>query len=495
MKFLAATLAVLSSMFAVIGSEPLSSWGEYSRPAGASAPVAITFGGGVFVAVGGAGTIISSTDGITWTKQTSGTSQNFQTAKFVNGRFFAFGATSAVTSADGTNWTAVASSDGQRDITFDGSRYLATVWPPGVPSKYLMISTNLTNWAQASLTLPSNFLKDPEFIGYADGKYLLNVGSSAGAAGSLETFYSGDAIVWTKGSGISATGAGSQGQVTFQNGLFIQTTRNFYALGGSILTLNIVAYSSDGINWNRALTVPTSTSAILPAKIATGGGYFVFPTGGAIYYTNSLPSIFGYTAPDWPRVDLSPSSAAETSSSDVAFGNDVFVAVTLGKIFKSNPVVGSASVQITRQPASLAVIAGASAKLTVLAQGSDPITYQWRHAGTNLVGETSNTLSLTNITVAMAGSYDVVITNPAGPVTSNPATLSVSFAEAHMYAGVTLHGSIGDRFLLEYQDALDTTGTWHGLGNVTLPTASFIYIDYGSSEQTNRFYRATFLAP
>lgn len=495
MKCLPGILAALSSMFAVAASEPLASWGEYSRPAGASAPVAITFGGGLFVAVGGGGTIISSTDGITWAKQTSGTAQNFQSAKFVNGQFFAFGASSAVTSVDGTNWTSVANSNGMRDISFDGNRYLATVWLIE-PTKYLLISTNLNDWTQTSLTLPPNspLAKAPEFIGYANGKYLLNAGS---AGGVLETFYSSDATVWAKGSGISysTASAGSQGQVTFQNGLFIQTTRNLYALGSSILTLNIVAFSSDGINWGRALTVPTGTSAILPAKIATGGGYFVFPTGGMIYYTNSLPSFVGYVAPDWPRADLTLSSTAETSASDVAFGNDVFVAVTLGKIFKSNPIQGSAPLQITRQPASLAVIAGASAKFTVLAQGSDPITFQWRHAGTNLVGETSGTLSLTNITVDMAGNYDVVITNPAGPVTSNAATLSVNFAEAHMYAGVTLHGTIGDRFLLEYQDALDTSGTWHSLGTVTLPSASFIYIDYGSSEQTNRFYRATFLAP
>ena len=81
---------------------------------------------------------------------------------------------------------------------------------------------------------------------------------------------------------------------------------------------------------------------------------------------------------------------------------------------------------ITTQPASQTVNAGASASFTVAASGTGPLTYQWRKDGIAMPGSTAATLALTAATLGDAGSYTVVVTNQAGTVTSNAATLTVT---------------------------------------------------------------------
>ena len=68
---------------------------------------------------------------------------------------------------------------------------------------------------------------------------------------------------------------------------------------------------------------------------------------------------------------------------------------------------------------------GTNAPFTVTATGTAPLVYQWAFGGTNLAGATADTLLLTNVEPAQAGSYSVVITNVAGSVTSSVASLIV----------------------------------------------------------------------
>jgi hypothetical protein len=84
-----------------------------------------------------------------------------------------------------------------------------------------------------------------------------------------------------------------------------------------------------------------------------------------------------------------------------------------------NPVV------ITLQPVSVSVIAGRNTTLRVTATGTGPLTYQWRKGGVDIPGATTNRLQLTNVSPADAGSYDVVVANAAGAVTSAAAAVTV----------------------------------------------------------------------
>ncbi len=81
---------------------------------------------------------------------------------------------------------------------------------------------------------------------------------------------------------------------------------------------------------------------------------------------------------------------------------------------------------ITSQPANITVNAGQPASFTVAASGTAPLTYQWRKAGTNVAGATAATYSIAATVVGDAGSYNCVVSNPSGSVTSASAILTVN---------------------------------------------------------------------
>ena len=80
---------------------------------------------------------------------------------------------------------------------------------------------------------------------------------------------------------------------------------------------------------------------------------------------------------------------------------------------------------ITQQPGGMDVKVGQTASFLVKATGSEPLEYQWRRNGTALPGATGNTLIISNAQGLDAGSYDVVVRNGAGTVTSTVASLTV----------------------------------------------------------------------
>ena len=80
---------------------------------------------------------------------------------------------------------------------------------------------------------------------------------------------------------------------------------------------------------------------------------------------------------------------------------------------------------IAAQPRSQTVLVGSTATFTVVPEGTPPLGCQWRFSGINLVGQTNATLSLSNVRTNDAGPYTVVVTNPAGSMTSAVATLTV----------------------------------------------------------------------
>jgi hypothetical protein len=81
---------------------------------------------------------------------------------------------------------------------------------------------------------------------------------------------------------------------------------------------------------------------------------------------------------------------------------------------------------ITTQPQSQVVAQSQNASFSVLANGSAPFSYQWNFNGTVMSGDTNAWLTLTNVQTTQAGSYTVVVVNPAGSVTSQVAALTVN---------------------------------------------------------------------
>jgi len=74
---------------------------------------------------------------------------------------------------------------------------------------------------------------------------------------------------------------------------------------------------------------------------------------------------------------------------------------------------------------NLVEVAGNSATFSTLASGSGPLIYMWSKDGTNIAGQTTNSLTIPSMTPVDAGIYSVVVSGPCGPVT-NSASLTVN---------------------------------------------------------------------
>lgn len=95
----------------------------------------------------------------------------------------------------------------------------------------------------------------------------------------------------------------------------------------------------------------------------------------------------------------------------------------------SEPATVSGPPVITAQPVSLTVVSGAAASLSVEATGAG-LSYQWRQGGVVLSGITAQKFTFSPALAAHAGVYDVIVSNSAGTVTSNTATLTVGVLPA-----------------------------------------------------------------
>lgn len=86
---------------------------------------------------------------------------------------------------------------------------------------------------------------------------------------------------------------------------------------------------------------------------------------------------------------------------------------------------------VTQQPANPTPCIHGVATFTVSAAGTAPLAYQWRRNSVNLVdgdhvsGATSATLILSHMTSGDRGTYDVVVTDACGSVTSGQARLGI----------------------------------------------------------------------
>jgi hypothetical protein len=155
---------------------------------------------------------------------------------------------------------------------------------------------------------------------------------------------------------------------------------------------------------------------------------------------------------------------------------------------------------ITTQPFLQSANTGGSATFAVVASGTAPLTYQWRRNGLDLPGRKNATLVLSGVTVADAGSYDVVVANLVGSVTSTAATLVVQPPPAPPVPPVVgaasfasdgrvqfqVQGTVGAPVTIEM--ATDLT-TFTPVFRTNLPAAGFRFID-NSPPAVIRVFRA-----
>src|SRR5438128_6818020 len=93
-------------------------------------------------------------------------------------------------------------------------------------------------------------------------------------------------------------------------------------------------------------------------------------------------------------------------------------------------------------------------------------------------------------------------TNPAAFVLSTFAFLACSLPaecqtttslDVHLYAGLSVTGSVGRIYKVEYTTNLALPNSWSPLSTFTLPFNPYLFVDTSIPVTATRFYRATML--
>ena len=164
-----------------------------------------------------------------------------------------------------------------------------------------------------------------------------------------------------------------------------------------------------------------------------------------------------------------------------------------------------------QQPSSQRLIDNQSVTLEAEAQGPGPITFQWRFAGTNILGATNSLLFFESIQTNWSGTYSVLVTNQSGCMVSedfqlrvihlNPFRLSPPVRSTNVFAQsdgtfttnryylISIEGS--DDQHLYYLEKSTNLVNWEEIyGRGFGPEGAGEFLDYiRSPESPNLFYR------
>lgn len=175
-----------------------------------------------------------------------------------------------------------------------------------------------------------------------------------------------------------------------------------------------------------SLTVAPVAQAVTAGSTAT----FAVVAGGSAplayqWLRNGAP-IAGATGPVLSLPEASNTLAGDYSvrvSNSAGSITSVAVALAVQAAAEPPVLVGPS---ITVQPFGLAVQEGQGATLAVAASGSGPLSYQWLHDGQPVPGATQPALVFPSVDAFYAGRYTVTVSNAAGSVSSDVATLVVT---------------------------------------------------------------------
>ena len=312
------TIVAVGNAGSIITSSDGINWTVRPSPT-SSDLTGIVYGKNVFVAVGSSGTIITSSDGISWTLQSSPTSLDISAGvAYGNNIFVASGGffNGFITSTDGMTWSYnrlpddAATTISISRITFSNNAFFAkggrncnAGWICiNISATLVYSSPDGNTW-----TGPLNSSQYPSLAGdgygvvYGNGVYLkLSVSSGLG-----DVLVSSDSVTWTpvflpNYLGVSMY-LGSL-RVYFTNG-------RFYVLGGS----GYIATSSDGVNWNLITSWPLQPIR----KIVYGNGLWVAIGKNIIYSSTDGIS--------WTQQYFTNDNSYDLTG--LTYGNNTFVAV------------------------------------------------------------------------------------------------------------------------------------------------------------------------
>lgn len=378
--FLPAFVSILAFVGPAIAQE---TW--QPRTSGVTVPLwSVAHGDGQWVAVGEQGTILTSTDGATWTPRTSG----FPTRWLVGvgygtpngtGLWVAVGESGLIlTSPDAVTWTARRTAGTRINaVTYGNGSFVAA---DDAGSTYY--SLDGITWNGSFFGARSTFVRGlvygaPHFV-------------TTGLSGIVTTY---DGVSST----LRVSGAPQLQGVAYGRRLYLATG------GANTYT------SRDAINWNQQ---PATTT------VGVQGAAFFNNQFVAVGNNGGIATTFDGSA--WTE----RTSGTVQTLLAVAAAPDSVVAVGFGgTILQSAPALAALVVAVTPSGAYESV--GGNVAFTVTARGSAPLIYQWRKDGVDLADATTDTLFLANVQLAQSGAYTCVVTNPVASVLTAPATLTV----------------------------------------------------------------------
>jgi hypothetical protein len=193
---------------------------------------------------------------------------------------------------------------------------------------------------------------------------------------------------------------------------------------------------------------------------------------------------------NWIYDDFNPSLSPDAKYLFFARGGpsgyDIYW-VSVAAIDNLNPLP-----TIKTNPVSQTALPGDNITFKGAASGTAPLRYQWWFNATNrLTSATNSTLTLTNVQLADAGSYSLVVTNTLGAITSSPALLMAD--PAFVKLGTAAPGALSFRSWIGVPFALECSSNlldWSALAILTNLTGTLDYTDSESSDYPCRFYRA-----
>ncbi|MFM8418502.1 MAG: immunoglobulin domain-containing protein, partial [Verrucomicrobiota bacterium] len=341
------------------------------------------------------------------------------------------------------SWQARVSSE----LNYDFLRFYVN----GVEVTGLRLSGSM-EWTQQSHALPSGFhtlrwayTKDDVVTGGADAAWLdslsfmmppvlavqpSGVTVSQGSTILLEAKGGGGpgtSVAWSRGGTAIANGGRVSGADTLR--LVIVNAQASDA-GAYSVRLSNDAGTLTSTAAAVAVAVPPSITSLTPGASLTPGQ----PLQLTVVAVGTEPMSY-----QWRRngSDIPGATAATYAAASVGAGDTgtytVRVSNVAGTATSSGvEVVVLSPPTITRQPAGREAATGQPLVLSVAASSSlQPVTYQWRKNGLNLVAGTwmsgvqAAELSITALQLSDAGTYSVVVANAVGSVTSANAVVSV----------------------------------------------------------------------
>ena len=306
-----------------------------------------------------------------------------------------------------------------------------------------------------------------------DGKLYVGVGENANGANAqnVDTYLGKILRINSDGSvpaGNPFTSGSSQKQRLWEYGLRNPYTITFQP-GTGRLFVNDVGQNTweeindatvGGKNFGWPAAEGNSSNSLYTNPICTyshgsGSGQGCAITGGTFFnpsttnYPSSYIGKYFYIdyCNNWIDVlTLSGSTATRSSFATGIAGNPVsiitgkdgnlyFLSRGSSALYKIT-YTGSQQPVITTQPKSISVSQGNAATFSVTATGAAPLGYQWRKNGVTITGATNSSYSIASVSSASAGNYSVVVSNSAGAVTSNDATLTVTAANQKPTAAI-----------------------------------------------------------